>query len=91
MTTFQADIEKVEKAIDDFVENNVSCASCQFWEKHLWGGECCASEYPIGYLKDDTNMCEQHEFEDVELEKQLEKLQDIWYNLLVAEGLLPTE
>ncbi len=73
-------LQEAEQAIDNFVAENVSCASCKFWEKELIGGVCDGYEIKLGYMADDTSMCEQHEFRDKELETRLEKLQDIYLN-----------
>jgi hypothetical protein len=82
-------LQEAEKALDNFLVNNDSCATCVFWTQNLIGGVCNAPEYPIGYLSIDTSTCEQHEFRDSELEKQLEVLVTNQYNAwYIVEGFL---
>jgi len=88
-------LEEANDALDDFIEEYDTCATCAFWTPELIGGICDAPEYQIGHLKEDTGTCEQHEFKDNELKKQLgvlvKKYYDAWY---IVEGFLcfsPTE
>jgi len=73
-------LAKREQAIQSFVESNVSCRTCVFFIKELFGGICEGPEVSVGYLHKDTSMCEQHEFKNFAFQAKLEKLQDDWYN-----------
>ena len=82
-------LEESNEALNNFIDDYCICATCAFWTPELVGGVCNAPEYPIGHLEDDTSACEQHEFKDDELEKQLgvlvEKRYNAWY---IVEGFL---
>ncbi|MDR2942794.1 MAG: hypothetical protein LBV17_09415 [Treponema sp.] len=82
-------LQEADNALDVFLEENDSCATCVFWTKNIVGGVCDAPEYPIGFLENDTMTCEQHEFKDNKLKKQLIMLTDKWYNAwYIVEGFL---
>jgi hypothetical protein len=75
--------EAQKKAIDEFVNSNVSCANCAFFKSELFGGECDAL-YPVGYLEKSSSMCEQHEFnsDSIYLERKLQALQNEYLDTL---------
>jgi hypothetical protein len=73
-------LEDSDKALKEFVDTHVSCASCEFWERELFGGNCTEPELSIGFLENDDSMCEQHNFRDKRSEDELRNLQDKWYN-----------
>ena len=82
-------LQEAEKSLDDFISKYDSCATCEFWEQELFGGKCNGPELSCGYLSDNIYTCEQHEFRDINLQKQLEELQDKWYKAwYIAEGFL---
>jgi hypothetical protein len=88
-------LQEADKALDNFLVKNDSCATCLFWTQNFIGGVCNAPEYPIGYLSLDTSTCEQHEFRDSELEKQLDVLvknrYNAWYIVEGFQYFAPTE
>ena len=73
-------LQEAELAIDKFVEENVSCNTCLFFEKELFGGVCNGPELPLGHMEYTDGMCEQHGFMDDSLQRQLEDLQETWVN-----------
>jgi len=82
-------LQEADDAVDDFVAKYVSCATCAFWTPELIGGICNAPEPTTGYRSHDTSMCEQHEFKNKELEKQLKALTEKWSNAWqIVEGFL---
>jgi len=85
-------LQEADKTLQDFLDEYDSCATCAFWTPELIGGICNAPEYPIGHLSVDTFTCEQHEFKDKELDKQLCALVDKNYNAwFIVEGFLHFE
>jgi len=82
-------LDETNEALHDFIEDYCICAYCEFWTPKHIGGVCNAPEYPIGYLKDDKNSCEQHEFKNRHLDKQLSVLVEKQYNAwFIVEGFL---
>lgn len=80
-------LQETDKALQDFLDKHDTCATCMFWTPELIGGICNAPEYPIGYLDHNTSTCEQHEFNNAELEEQLSILVDRHYNAwYIVEG-----
>ena len=73
-------LQEAEIAIDEFVKNNVSCNTCIFFEKELFGGICNGYELPLGRMENSDSMCEQHQFANDSQQSQLESLQKIWVN-----------
>ena len=76
---------EANKAIDDFLEKYDICATCEFWEEELIGGKCNGPELSCGYLSDNIWTCEQHEFKDINLQKQLDELMHRLVNLYPIE------
>jgi len=82
-------LQEANIAIDKFLKEYDSCATCAFWTPQLIGGICDGPEIQNGYMEDDTLTCENHEFKDKELEKQINALGDKWYNAwYIVEGFL---
>jgi hypothetical protein len=82
-------LDEANEAMNDFIEEHISCATCGYWTPELIGGICNGPEAPMGYREDDTSMCEQHEFKDRELQEQLDRLFDKWNNAWhIVEGFL---
>ena len=73
-------LQEANKAIDEFVKEQVSCNTCIFFETWLIGGVCKGPELSLGYMEYTDSMCEQHYFKDSNLQNKLEKLQEIWVN-----------
>jgi len=69
-----------KNALDAFIKDYCTCATCDFWKEELIGGECEGPELSCGYMKDNTGICEQHEFKNKVLQMRLEELQNEWYN-----------
>ena len=69
-------------SLDSFIDKNVNCGSCRYWERVLWGGNCVAPELSCGPTKS-SSCCEQHEFYDKNLENEMETLIEEWYNAQV--------
>jgi hypothetical protein len=78
-------LELAEKEIDVFIEKNVFCATCIFFEKELFGGFCGNTEVSVGFLENGDSMCEGHEFRDKRLEETLEEIQDKYMDILLPE------
>ena len=82
-------LQKHDEALQNFLDEFDTCATCSFWTSELIGGVCNAPEYPIGFLEVNTSTCEQHEFKDKELDKQLSELVERRYNAWhIVEGFL---
>jgi hypothetical protein len=82
-------IDEADTALGEFVEKYCVCAYCAFWVKELFGTRCDGPDVKCGYLDDDTNTCEQHEFRDGNLQAQLEAIQKKWLNAWqIVEGFL---
>jgi hypothetical protein len=72
-------VEDAEKAIDQFLDKNKHCFTCISCKYDLLGPYCISPEYPLGYIGSDKSTCEMHNFKDTKLKKELEHLQEIWY------------
>jgi len=82
-------LKEADKALQDFLNEYDSCATCAFWTPELFGGICNAPEYAIGHLDVDTYTCEQHVFKNTVLDKQLTVLVNNHYNAwYIVEGFL---
>jgi len=82
-------LQEADKAVDEFVNKYVLCSTCIHWTPKSKGGVCNGPEIPVGYIEDDTGRCEQHEFKDKELEKQLDVLTGLWSNAwYIVEGFM---
>jgi hypothetical protein len=70
--------KEVSEQIDIFVKLNVRCETCRYYSNGLFGPWCDGPESPLGHLDNGDSFCEQHEFSDAKLDKELQKLQMQW-------------
>jgi hypothetical protein len=70
-------MDEAGKAIDDFVNRNVSCKTCIFLNYELFGLYCFHPDnnFEVGT---DSTCCEAHEFRDENKNTELKKLQEKW-------------